>query len=134
MRKEFWESRYAEEGFAYGTNPNVYLTSFSDAFNNGEKVLVIGDGEGRNGIWIAEQGCSVVSVDQSEVGLAKARELAVEKGVQIETVCADLSKWDWPESEFDVVVIIFVHFPPDIRELLHLKVAAALKPGVRFAK
>jgi len=129
MDKSFWDSRYAEEGFAYGVSPNVFLTSFADNFKAGHKVLVIGDGEGRNGVWLAEQGCSVVSVDSSRVGVEKAQKLATEKGVEIEAVCADLNEWDWPESTFDFVVIIYVHFPPDVRELLHQKVIATLKPG-----
>ena len=129
MNNDFWDSRYGEEGFAYGMTPNTFLTTFADIFKAGEKVLVIGDGEGRNGVWLAEQGCSVVSVDSSKVGVEKAQNLATEKGVSIEAICADLSWWDWPESEFDFVVIIYVHFPADIRELLHNKVVSTLKPG-----
>jgi cyclopropane fatty-acyl-phospholipid synthase-like methyltransferase len=129
MSLEFWESRYAEDGFAYGTDPNTYLASFAATFQKGNRVLVIGDGEGRNGVWLAQQGCEVVSIDQSQVGLDKAQILAAEKNVKIETICADLSSWDWPESEYDAVVIIYVHFPPDIREQLHHKVVAALKTG-----
>ena len=128
MNNDFWDSRYGEEGFAYGTTPNTFLSSFSEIFKAGQKVLVIGDGEGRNGVWLAEQGCAVVSVDSSKVGVEKAQNLATEKGVEIEAVCADLNTWDWPESAFDFVVIIYVHFPPDVRELLHHKVVSTLKP------
>lgn len=129
MHKDFWDSRYDEEGFAYGTKANVYLSSHADLFKAGQKILVIGDGEGRNGVWLAEQGCHVVSVDSSQVGVEKAKSLAAEKDVQLEAICADLNDWDWPESEFDFVVIIYVHFPPDVRELLHNKVINALKPA-----
>lgn len=129
MNKEFWDSRYAEEGFAYGTAANEYLLSFADNFKSGKKVLVIGDGEGRNGIWLAEQGCAVVSVDSSAVGVEKAKKLALEKNVEIEAICADLTEWNWPESEFDFVVIIYVHFPPNIRAMLHDKVISTLKAG-----
>lgn len=129
MNKEFWDSRYAEEGFAYGTAENVYLSSFAEHFKSGQKVLVIGDGEGRNGVWLAQQGCAVVSVDSSKVGVEKAKSLAAEKEVNIEAVCADLTEWDWPESAFDFVVIIYVHFPPEIRAALHNKVVSTLKSG-----
>ena len=128
MDNPLWDSRYSEDGFAYGTTPNVFLSSFTDTFKAGQKVLVIGDGEGRNGVWLAEQGCEVVSVDSSRVGVKKAKSLAVKKGLEIEAVCADLNHWDWPESEFDFVVIIFVHFPPDMRAILHKKVVTALNP------
>lgn len=129
MDTTFWNSRYDEEGFAYGASANIFLSSFIDTFNSGDKVLVIGDGEGRNGVWLAEQGCSVVSVDSSKVGVEKAQKLAADKDVEIEAVCADLNEWAWPESAFDYVVIIYVHFPPNVRALLHRKVVAALKPG-----
>lgn len=129
MNNEFWNSRYNEEGFAYGTKPNIFLSSFSDNFKVGQKVLVIGDGEGRNGVWLAEQGCAVVSVDSSRVGVEKSQNLANEKGVKIDALCADLNQWDWPESEFDFVVVIYVHFPPEVRALLHNKVVSTLKPG-----
>lgn len=129
MTIDFWDSRYGEDGFAYGTAPNAYLSSFSDTFKSGQKVLVIGDGEGRNGVWLAEQGCDVVSVDSSSVGVEKAKSLAAEKGVDIDAICVDLNDWDWPESEFDFVVIIYVHFPPNVRAMLHSKVVSALKPG-----
>lgn len=129
MDNTFWNSRYDEEGFAYGTSANVFLSSFADTFKSGDNILVIGDGEGRNGVWLAEQGCSVVSVDSSKVGMEKAQKLAADKGVEINAICADLNDWDWPESAFDFVVIIYVHFLPEVRELLHHKVVAALKKG-----
>ncbi|MDH5395695.1 MAG: class I SAM-dependent methyltransferase [Gammaproteobacteria bacterium] len=129
MNNEFWDSRYAEEGFAYGTEANTYLTSLASIFRSGDKVLVIGDGEGRNGVWLAEQGCDVVSIDSSKVGVEKAQKLAMDRGVKMDAICADLTGWQWPEAEFDFVVIIYVHFPPQIREMLHHKVVSALKPG-----
>ena len=129
MSKTFWDERYAENGFAYGTEPNIYLQSMVKYLLPGQRVLVIGDGEGRNGVWLATQGLDVVAVDQSNVGLEKAQRLATEKGVSIETVCADLTSWQWPENEYDAVVIIYVHFPPEVRELLHKKVVACLKVG-----
>lgn len=129
MNNEFWDSRYSEDGFAYGLTPNVFLSSFENSFKTGQKVLVIGDGEGRNGVWLAEQGCEVTSVDSSLIGVKKAQKLANEKNVEIEAICADLTQWDWPDSEFDFVVIIYVHFPPNVRAALHEKVVSALKPS-----
>lgn len=129
MNTEFWDSRYAKKGFAYGTQPNVYLSNNAELFKEGAKVLVLGDGEGRNGVWLAEQGCQVTSVDSSKVGVEKAQKLAAEKGVKINAILADLNEWDWPESEYDFVVIIYVHFPPGVRVLLHDKVVSAMKTG-----
>ena len=129
MTNDFWDSRYGEDGFAYGLTPNIFLSSFADLFKVDQKVLVIGDGEGRNGVWLAEKGCQVVSVDSSKVGVEKAQKLATEKNVKIEAICADLNNWNWPVDEFDFVVIIYVHFPPNVRALLHDKVVSALKLG-----
>lgn len=129
MDSEFWNTRYNENGFAYGTEANEYLALFTDSFTENKRVLVIGDGEGRNGVWLAQQGCSVVSVDMSKSGVEKAKQLAEENDVEIDAICANLVEWQWPESEFDFVVIVFVHFPPAIRALLHEKVIKALKPG-----
>lgn len=129
MHKEFWEQRYAETGYAYGTQPNVYLTTHAALFQPGQRALVIGDGEGRNGVWLAEQGLHVLSVDYSATGLRKAEALAQERGVNLSTECVDLTAWEWPQGVFDFVVIIYVHFPPEVRARLHQAALHALKPG-----
>lgn len=127
--KDFWEARYSEEGFAYGTRPNAWLEQKADLFRPGARVLAVADGEGRNGVWLAGQGLDVLSVDQSAAGLAKARRLAAERGVAIHTETADLFEWDWPQRAFDAVVSIYVHFPPEQRARMHRAMLAALKPG-----
>lgn len=129
MEKSFWESRYREAGFAYGTAPNAFLVAQQARFTPGQKVLLIGEGEGRNGVWLARQGLEVTAVDQSQTGLAKARQLAAEAGVSLQTVCADLAEWQWPVAEYDFVISIFVHFPPERRRQIHRACLAALKPG-----
>ena len=129
MEKSFWDDRYAEDGFAYGTEPNEYLLTLAEQFKPGQRVLVVGDGEGRNGVWLAKQGLDVVAVDQSKVGLDKAQQLATDAGVKLETIQADLFQWEWPQGEFDLVVIIYVHFPPSERKRLHQAAINALKSG-----
>ncbi len=129
MSREFWDSRFAEKGYAYGTEPNGFLVSQKRYLKAGTKALAVADGEGRNGVWLAQQGLDVLSVDQSVVGLAKARELAAQRGVSIRTEQTDLTTWKWPENEFDVVVAIYIHFPPAVRAPMHARMVAALKPG-----
>jgi cyclopropane fatty-acyl-phospholipid synthase-like methyltransferase len=129
MHVEFWEQRYAESGHAYGTAPNVYLTTHAAMFKPGQRVLVIGDGEGRNGVWLAQQRLDVTSVDYSATGLRKAQALARERQVSLTTHCVDLTQWDWPQREFDFVVIIYVHFSPEVRARMHQAALQALKPG-----
>jgi cyclopropane fatty-acyl-phospholipid synthase-like methyltransferase len=129
MTNDFWNTRYSEPGYAYGTEPNAFLVSQREYFKPGMKALAVADGEGRNGVWLAQQGLEVLSVDASAVGLSKARELAVLRGVSLRTQQVDLMTWDWPQHEFDVVAAIFIHFPPETRARMHAKMYRALKPG-----
>ena len=125
----FWDERYARSGFFYGTAPNVFLTGAVRHMPNGAQVLSVGDGEGRNGVWLASQGYRVTTVDGSAVAVGKAKELAAARGVAIDAHCADLLAWDWPVTAFDAVVAIFVHFMPNERPVVHARMLAALKPG-----
>lgn len=129
MSPDFWNSRYAEPGYAYGTEPNAFLVSQKKYLKPGAKALAVADGEGRNGVWLAQQGLDVLSVDASGVGLRKAQELAAERGVKIQIEKVDLATWSWPELKFDVVVAIYIHFPPEVRSRMHRCLFAALKPG-----
>jgi len=126
---EFWNARFAGEEHLYGTAPNAWLVSQAARLRAGSQVLTIGDGEGRNGVWLAEQGHEVTAVDASERGLAKARALAQARGVTVRQVLADLTRWDWPVGAFDAVVSIFVHFDRAARPLVHRSMLAALVPG-----
>lgn len=125
----FWDERYARPGFFYGTAPNVFLTGAIGRVPNGGQVLSVGDGEGRNGVWLAAQGYRVTTVDGSAIAVGKAQELAAARGVAIAAHCADLLAWDWPVAAYDAVVAIFVHFMPSERPLVHARMRAALKPG-----
>jgi 2-polyprenyl-3-methyl-5-hydroxy-6-metoxy-1,4-benzoquinol methylase len=71
--------------------------------------LAVADGEGRNGVWLAEQGLDVLSIDFSPLAQAKARALAIEMGVSVNFEIADVHRWNYPEAEFDVVVEIFTN-------------------------
>lgn len=127
--KEFWEQRYTEKGWVYGTEPNEFLLAQKALFPAGAKVLVVGDGEGRNGVWLAQQGLDVTSVDYAASGLRKARELALAKGARLNTMCVDLTQWTWPRAAYDAVVSIYVHFPPAVRAAMHRAMLEALKPN-----
>jgi 2-polyprenyl-3-methyl-5-hydroxy-6-metoxy-1,4-benzoquinol methylase len=126
---KFWDDRYGESGYAYGTTPNHFLTEQQHRLQPAMKTLVVGDGEGRNGVWLATQGLDVLSIDLSPVGLAKAQALATQHQVQIQTQCADLTTWDWVEDAYDLVVSIYLHFAPDVRQKIHRSMLKALKPG-----
>ncbi|MBT0668484.1 class I SAM-dependent methyltransferase [Novosphingobium profundi] len=122
-----WDERYATD-FAYGTQPNDWLVARFDDLKKGT-CLCLAEGQGRNAVWLAQQGLAVTAVDQSAVGMGKAQELAASRGVAITTEVADLAAYDLGEARWDSVVAIFAHFPPALRANLHARVAKALKPG-----
>ncbi|MEN6586999.1 MAG: class I SAM-dependent methyltransferase [Sulfuricella sp.] len=93
-------------------------------------MLSVADGEGRNGVWLAEQGLAVLAVDFSEKALQKSRKLAESRGVALQTELVDVHTWDWGENRFDVVVAIFIQFASSQeRPALHRTIQRALKPG-----
>jgi SAM-dependent methyltransferase len=92
-------------------------------------VLCLADGEGRNGVFLAELGHRVTSVDLTESGMAKAASLATERGVELTTVVADLGDYNLGENRWDLIVSIFAHTPPPVRVRLHGLIARALRPG-----
>lgn len=125
----FWDQNFAAAGYKYGTAPNAFLVWQSPRIPPGSDVLVPGDGEGRNGVWLAQQGHRVTAMDGSAVGLHKAQTLAAERGVVLQTVLGDLADWTPEPASFDAVVLTFVHLPPSIRAGAHRRLAAALRPG-----
>ncbi|MDK9696109.1 MAG: class I SAM-dependent methyltransferase [Siculibacillus sp.] len=126
-----WNTRFAAtETYVFGTAPNAFLASCRDLLPKTGRALAIADGEGRNGVFLAQCGLEVVSVDFSPAAQAKARALARARGVSIETVTADLLVWDWPENAFDVVAAIFFQFlEPAERTDVFARIRRTLKPG-----
>jgi cyclopropane fatty-acyl-phospholipid synthase-like methyltransferase len=127
---ERWEARFSAPGYAFGKAPNAFLRAQAHRLRTGGKALSVADGEGRNGVWLAEQGLDVLAIDFSPTGQAKARALAAERGVQLRTELADVTAWRWPQNAFDVVAAIFTQFVSAAERpafFTHLK--GALKPG-----
>lgn len=130
--KATWEGRYgASEQYLYGTEPNDFLRQAAADLPPGD-VLCLADGEGRNGVFLAEAGHRVTSVDLTESGLAKAASLAADRGVELTTEIADLATYDLGTDRWDTIVSIFAHTPPRIRARVHGAVARALRPGGRL--
>jgi cyclopropane fatty-acyl-phospholipid synthase-like methyltransferase len=125
-----WDERFAQEGYLFGTEPNDFLVSQRQLLKPGMSCLALADGEGRNGVWLAQQGLHVLSVEASAVALEKAQKLARRRGVSVEFEQADLAHWHWGESRFDVVAAIFIQFaPPALREQMFAGIKRCLKPG-----
>ncbi len=125
----FWDAKYATDDFFYGTTANAWLMHQRKRLQPGLRALSVADGEGRNSVWLAEQGLAVTAVDASARAIAKARRLAAERGVDVSHVQADLRHWTWPEAAFDVAVAIFAHFRPEDRPAIHRRMLASLVSG-----
>ena len=125
----FWDQNFSVAGFKYGTAPNAFLVDQAHRLASAGDVLVPGDGEGRNSVWLAQQGHRVTAMDASVVGLNKARALALERGVGVQTIQGDLADWAPAPAAFDAVVLTYVHLPPAIREAAHSRLGAGLRPG-----
>lgn len=136
---EIWSARYRAAGddYLFGTEPNQFLARRADLFRQGHRALSVADGEGRNSVWLAEQGLDVTAVEISQAGLEKARKLAAGRGVGVRFERADIMAPDWPPADhtgvYDWVVAIFIQFvgPAERpRQLAGLKRAA--RPGGRL--
>ena len=126
-----WDERYGEAGFAYGTEPNDFLFENFDKLTRG-KVLCLGEGEGRNAVFLASKGFDVTAVDLSQVGLEKTLGLAQQNKVTVKTVCADLSEFRIDENCWDSIVSIWVPLGSVVRRVVHQKVVKGLRIGGTF--
>lgn len=124
-----WDERYSQSGFYYGTEPNDFLKEQSTKIIKGGKVLCLAEGEGRNAVFLAQQGFQVTAVDSSKVGLEKLKHLASEKQVQIETLCVDLKDYVIEANSWDAIVSIWCHVPQPLRSALHASVVKGLNIG-----
>lgn len=124
-----WDERYQQDGFHFGDQPNTFLQAQAHRLKPNSQILMLCEGEGRNGVFLAEQGHRVTGIDASAVGLAKAHRLAAARGVQIETEVVDLADYEFTANRWDAVIAIFAHLDPELRVRVHGRVVEALKPG-----
>lgn len=123
-----WDDRYAQDGWAFGTEPNDFLKQKAHLIPPG-RVLCLGEGEGRNATFLAEEGYEVVGVDRSQVGMDKAQGLAQEKGVFIETVVSSIEDFELTEGEWQGIISVFFHLPRELRQRVNRSVVEGLSPG-----
>lgn len=128
MSKDFWNERYTDKNFIYGTEPNVFFKEQILKLNSG-KALFLGEGEGRNAVHAATLGWLVDAVDFSSSAKEKALKLAEKKNVKINYEVCDLKEYDYNENFYDIVVMIFIHLPLDIRLNVFNKAIDSLKRG-----
>lgn len=131
-QEHMWSTRYRDAGedYVFGTAPNRFLVGQAALLSSGTTALSVADGEGRNAVWLAEQGLAVTATEISPVALEKARKLAAGRRVEVDFVLADAVSWAYPEAAFDFVVAVFIQFAdPAQRARIFAGMQRALKPG-----
>ncbi len=111
-----WNTRFQTESYVYGKDPNAFLEKFHKKIPISGEALAIAEGEGRNAVFLAEQGMKVTTWDFAESGLAKTNKLAKERGVVVLTELVDLNEANWSKDKWDEIVCIFGHFPTELRK------------------
>jgi SAM-dependent methyltransferase len=129
--RDFWNEKFANTEYAYGTEPNDFLVSAVTKLKRGA-TLSLAEGEGRNAVWLAQQGFTVSAIEQSQKGVAKTLRLALQRGVIVMAERGELETFHIQPNSWDLVVSIFAHTPQELRRKLHRQVVAGLKPGGVF--
>ena len=124
-----WDKRFSTPEYVFGEAPNAFLASQAHLLGSG-KALAVADGEGRNSVWLAQQGLSVDAFDFSSPAIVKAQALAAKHKVKVNFTCSDWQSFDWPTAHYDLVAGIFFQFAaPDERTQLFEKINKSMKPG-----
>ncbi|MGG0668419.1 class I SAM-dependent methyltransferase [Sporosarcina koreensis] len=124
----YWHERFSAEEYIYGKEPNQFVVEAASMLPKG-KVLCIAEGEGRNAVYLASLGYDVTTWDFAQSGLNKTRQLAEEQGVSVKTELRDLAEVEWEAEQWDAIVHVFGHLPPDIMDRTMEGIQMTLKPG-----
>jgi SAM-dependent methyltransferase len=108
---------------AFNTSPNAFLAAMIAGMKPG-RSLDVGMGQGRNTIYLAQQGWDSVGFDPADRAVAAAQERATSLGVKISATVARDVDFDWGESQWDLIVLSYV----GAREYVD-EVTRALRPG-----
>lgn len=127
--KEFWNDRYSKPEYAYGTKPNAFFKQSLDTYKPKGSILLPAEGEGRNAIYAAKTGLNVFAFDISQEAKNKALQLAKNNQVDINYQVGNLDTLNFKPNSFDVIGLVFAHFPPDIRSQYHKTFVKLLKPS-----
>jgi SAM-dependent methyltransferase len=129
FKSNFLDDRYSFEEYVYGTEPNQFFKEQIDKFSSPGKLLMPGEGEGRNAVYAAKLGWQVDAIDQSIKAREKALKLAKQNKVKLNYSVADLNKFVLTENHYNIAAIIFVHLDSEVRSVFHHMIVDSLKPG-----
>lgn len=137
MNKKFksaekWDQRFDSDEYKYGKDPNEFLKNNFTVIPKGN-VLCVGEGEGRNAVFLAKNGYHVTALDYSITGLKKVEVLAKENNVDIELIHSDVTKYNFKHNQWHGVISIFCHIHKDFRKNLNQNcVKSLLTNGIFF--
>ncbi len=134
MEKEIgqvWDEKFSREGYFYGFEPNAFIASKTELLGSGGDILCLGEGEGRNAVYLASKGFDVTALDASPIGISKALKMAQDKDVEIKVELMDLQHWQ-PGKSFDGIVTSYLHLEEPLRTQAFQKAIDALNPGGYF--
>jgi 2-polyprenyl-3-methyl-5-hydroxy-6-metoxy-1,4-benzoquinol methylase len=128
MNRDDWNARYAAGGLLWGFEPNRFVAAETATLAPG-RALDLACGEGRNAIWLAERGWNVRGIDYSDVAIERARQLARDRGVDLELAVGDVLAVPLEKQAFELVLIAYVQLPVSERLRLLDRAAEAVSPG-----
>ncbi len=126
-----WNEKFSRDGYLYGKEPNVFLKNAIDAIDKKSKILFLGEGEGRNAVYAATKGHDAYALDNSSVGLEKAKDLAKENGVEITTILQDLNDFN-SDTKYDYVMTSFMHLAEPLRTKVFYEAFESLNHKGKF--
>ncbi|MDF1880959.1 class I SAM-dependent methyltransferase [Sulfurimonas sp. MAG313] len=109
-----WDNKFSREGYFYGFEPNAFIESKTSLLVPKGKVLCLGEGEGRNAVYLADKGFNVTALDASPIGMTKALAMASKRGVSFKTELLDLEQWE-PKEQYNAVVSSYLHLEEPLR-------------------
>lgn len=124
-----WDVRFSDEGFFYGKNPNVFFADYIKRSEKKGRLLLPGEGEGRNAVFAAKQGWAVDAFDSSSVARRKALKYASDENVEINYNLLDISAFTPISETYDLIALVFVHLPEGMRKRFHQQITESLKQG-----
>jgi SAM-dependent methyltransferase len=114
-QQKFWNKKFSRDGFLYGTKVNQFIKDSYKSFNKNQKVLCLGEGEGRNALFLAQHGYDILALDASDVGLNKLLQRCKLENLKVETKCIDINEWI-PNEKYGAILFTFMHL-----EIVELK-------------
>ena len=123
---EFWNEKFSTDEYIYGKEPNKFFKEQIDKLKPG-RLLLLGEGEGRNSVYAAIKGWEVDAVDFSQIAKKKALKLSKKNNVKINYTISNLADFIPTENFYTAVGLVFIHLKPESRRIVHKRIINALK-------